>query len=92
VVADKKDYDESGTKEYDKLAFKYLGMAFFPLAVCYCIYRCFFVRDGLIGPNSLLSVIYNEHKSWYSFILNSCYGFLLTFGFIMMTPQVLNII
>merc|ERR1711910_48289 len=27
---------------------------------------------------------YNEHKSWYSFILSSS---LLTFGFIMMTPQ-----
>lgn len=71
VIADKKDYDESGTKEYDRMAFKYLGMSFFPLAFCYCIY----------------SVIYNEHKSWYSFVLGSSYGFLLTFGFIMMTPQ-----
>jgi len=68
---DKKDYKDSGTKEFDRMAFKYLGMAFFPLAFCYCIY----------------SVIYNEHKSWYSFVLGSCYGFLLTFGFIMMTPQ-----
>jgi len=68
---DKKDYKDSGTKEYDRMAFKYLGMAFFPLAFGYCIY----------------SVIYNEHKSWYSFVLGSCYGFLLTFGFIMMTPQ-----
>jgi hypothetical protein len=31
--------------------------------------------------------IYNEHKGWYSFVLSSTYGFLLTFGFIMMTPQ-----
>jgi len=68
---DKKDYADSGTKEFDRMAFRYLGMAFFPLAFCYCIY----------------SVIYNEHKSWYSFVLGSCYGFLLTFGFIMMTPQ-----
>jgi len=68
---DKKDYEDSGTKEFDRLAFKYLGMALFPLAFCYCIY----------------SVMYNEHKSWYSFILGSMYGFLLTFGFIMMTPQ-----
>ena len=43
---DKKAYSDSGTKEYDRMAFKYLGMAFFPLAFCYCIY----------------SVIYNEHK------------------------------
>lgn len=71
IIADKKDYDQSGTKEYDRMAFKYLGMCFFPLAFCYSIY----------------SVIYNEHKSWYSFVLGSSYGFLLTFGFIMMTPQ-----
>merc|ERR1712002_638946 len=68
---DKKDYEDSGTKEFDRMAFRYLGMALFPLAFCYCIY----------------SVLYNEHKGWYSFILGSCYGFLLTFGFIMMTPQ-----
>jgi len=68
---DKGDYVESGTKTYDRMAFRYLGMAFFPLAFCYCIY----------------SAIYNEHKGWYSFILGSTYGFLLTFGFIMMTPQ-----
>merc|ERR1719244_1976115 len=68
---DRKEYLESGTKEFDRMAFKYLGMLFFPLAFCYCIY----------------SVIYNEHKSWYSFVLGSSYGFLLTFGFIMMTPQ-----
>jgi hypothetical protein len=70
-VDDRKEYEESGTKVYDRMAFRYLGMVFFPLAFGYCIY----------------SVIYNEHKSWYSFVLGSCYGFLLTFGFIMMTPQ-----
>merc|ERR1719189_1446946 len=68
---DKKDYEDSGTKEFDRMAFRYLGMALFPLAFCYCIY----------------SVIYNEHKGWYSFILGSMYGFLLTSGFITMTPQ-----
>jgi len=68
---DKGNYAESGTREFDRKAFKYLGWALFPCAIAYCIY----------------SVIYNEHKSWYSFTLSSCYGFLLTFGFIMMTPQ-----
>jgi len=68
---DKSDYEDSGTKAFDRMAFRYLGMAFFPLAICYCIY----------------SAIYNEHKGWYSFVLSSTYGFLLTFGFIMMTPQ-----
>lgn len=50
--------------EYDKLAFKYLGWMCFPLLVGYCIY----------------SLIYNEHRGWYSFVLNMLYGFLLTFG------------
>jgi hypothetical protein len=39
-------------------------MVLFPLAAGYCVY----------------SVIYNEHKSWYSFCLSSTYGFLLMFG------------
>merc|ERR1739848_178345 len=71
ILKDKGSYEESGTKEFDRMAFKYLGMALFPLAIGYCIY----------------SMMYNEHKGWYSFILNSIYGFLLMFGFIMMTPQ-----
>jgi hypothetical protein len=33
------------------------------------------------------SLYYNEHRGWYSFVLQSAYGFLLTFGFIAMTPQ-----
>ncbi|XP_055376340.1 putative lipid scramblase CLPTM1 [Condylostylus longicornis] len=68
---DKGSYVESSTKQYDKLAFKYLGWVCFPLLIGYSIY----------------SLIYNEHKGWYSFILNMLYGYLLTFGFIMMTPQ-----
>lgn len=53
------------------MAYKYLSWLVFPLFVCYGIY----------------SLIYHEHKGWYSFILNMTYGFLLAFGFIMMTPQ-----
>lgn len=71
TFADKGDYVESSTKKYDNLAFKYLGWLCFPLLVGYGIY----------------SLMYNEHKGWYSFTLNMLYGFLLTFGFIMMTPQ-----
>ncbi|XP_037957516.1 cleft lip and palate transmembrane protein 1 homolog [Teleopsis dalmanni] len=68
---DKGSYSESQTKEYDNLAFKYLGWVCFPLLVGYFVY----------------SLVYNEHKGWYSFVLNMLYGYLLTFGFIMMTPQ-----
>ncbi|XP_047509749.1 cleft lip and palate transmembrane protein 1 homolog [Pieris napi] len=68
---DKGSYVESSTKQYDMLAFRYLSWACFPLLIGYGIY----------------SLLYLEHKGWYSFILNMMYGYLLTFGFIMMTPQ-----
>lgn len=68
---DKGSYVQSATKEYDNLAFKYLSWACFPLLIGYFVY----------------SLLYNEHKGWYSFVLNMLYGYLLTFGFIMMTPQ-----
>lgn len=68
---DKGSYIESSTKEHDDLAFKYLSWVCFPLLVGYSVY----------------SLLYNEHKGWYSFVLNMLYGYLLTFGFIMMTPQ-----
>ncbi|XP_055546633.1 putative lipid scramblase CLPTM1 [Wyeomyia smithii] len=69
--SDKGSYVESSTKQYDNLAFKYLSWLCFPLLLAYGVY----------------SVIYQEHKGWYSFVLNMLYGYLLTFGFIMMTPQ-----
>ncbi|XP_045479554.1 cleft lip and palate transmembrane protein 1 homolog isoform X1 [Harmonia axyridis] len=70
-LKNKSSYVESSTKEYDDLAFKYLSWICFPLLVGYSIY----------------ALLYLEHKGWYSFVLNLLYGFLLTFGFIMMTPQ-----
>lgn len=68
---DKGSYVESSTKTYDELAFKYLSWVCFPLLIGYSVY----------------ALLYLEHKGWYSFILDLLYGFLLTFGFIMMTPQ-----
>lgn len=68
---DKGSYVESSTKEYDRLAFKYLSWVLYPLLGGYAIY----------------SLMYLEHKGWYSWVLSMLYGFLLTFGFIMMTPQ-----
>jgi len=69
--SDKGSYVDSSTRQFDLLAFRYLSWALFPLLVGYSVY----------------SLLYNEHKGWYSFVLNMIYGFLLTFGFIMMTPQ-----
>lgn len=71
TFTDKGSYVESSTRQYDQMAFKYLGWMCFPLLIGYTVY----------------ALIYLEHKGWYSFVLNMLYGFLLTFGFIMMTPQ-----
>ncbi|KAK7104349.1 putative lipid scramblase CLPTM1 [Littorina saxatilis] len=67
----KTTYTESATKQYDLLAFKYLSWGLYPLLGIYAVY----------------SLVYQEHRGWYSWVLNMLYGFLLTFGFIMMTPQ-----
>jgi len=69
--SDKGSYVESSTRQYDMLAFRYLSWALYPLLAGYAIY----------------SLMYVEQKGWYSWVLSMLYGFLLTFGFIMMTPQ-----
>lgn len=66
-----KDSYASKTKEYDVYATKYLSYILYLLVIGYSIY----------------SLIYEEHKSWYSWILGSLVGTVYTFGFIMMTPQ-----
>jgi len=71
ILTDKGSYVKSSTREYDLLAFKYLSWALFPLLVGYSVY----------------SLVYVEQKGFYSYVLSMLYGFLLTFGFIMMTPQ-----
>ncbi|XP_067830922.1 putative lipid scramblase CLPTM1 isoform X2 [Heptranchias perlo] len=71
TLKDKSTYVQSSTKNYDDMAFKYLSWILFPLLGCYAVY----------------SLLYMEHKSWYSWVLSMFYGFLLTFGFITMTPQ-----
>ena len=47
-----------------QLAFRYLSWALYPLLACYAVY----------------SLVYQEHRGWYSWVLNMLYGFLLTFG------------
>lgn len=58
------------TEEFDKTATKYLYMLFFPMLIGYTIY----------------SLLYEEHKGWYSFIITTLVGFIYLFGFINMTP------
>ncbi|KAJ3044508.1 hypothetical protein HDV00_001935 [Rhizophlyctis rosea] len=59
------------TQKYDEMAFKYLSYVMYPLLGGYAIY----------------SVMYQEHKSWYSYIIGTLVGFVYAFGFITMTPQ-----
>ncbi|CAF3245984.1 unnamed protein product [Rotaria socialis] len=67
----KQSYKDTSTSEYDRMAFKYLSWLLYPLVAGYACYL----------------LMYHEQKSWYSFCLSTVYGVLLTFGFIMMTPQ-----
>ncbi|KAL9655483.1 hypothetical protein ABK040_011876 [Willaertia magna] len=69
---DKSTYVSSKTKEYDDEAIRYLSYVIYPLFIGYSIY----------------SLMYNEFKSWYSFVLSTIVGFVYLFGFLNMIPQV----
>ena len=70
-LTDRESYTKSKTKAYDEQAMHYLSYALYPLVIGYAIY----------------SLIYNKHKSWYGWILESLTSAVYMFGFIMMTPQ-----
>jgi hypothetical protein len=61
---------EKKTEEYDAIAFKYMYMVAVPLVLAYAIY----------------SLMYETHKSWYSFILTTLVGSVYAYGFLMMVP------
>ena len=63
---DKQTYRESDTKKFDAEAMTYLSYVVYPLMAVYTVY----------------SAIYNEHKRWYSFVLNTLVGGIYLFGFI----------
>ncbi|XP_075483406.1 uncharacterized protein LOC142523482 [Primulina tabacum] len=68
---DRESYATNKTKEYDDLAMKYLSYVLFFLVACSSVY----------------SLMYERHKSWYSWILSSFTSCVYMFGFIMMCPQ-----
>lgn len=70
-VETKDNYTESDTAKYDKVAIAHVSYALYPLIFGYSVYN----------------LMYNEHKGWYSWVLTSLTGFVYSFGFIMMTPQ-----
>ncbi|XP_022149371.1 cleft lip and palate transmembrane protein 1 homolog [Momordica charantia] len=68
---DRESYAGNKTKEYDDLAMKYLSYVLFFLVACSSVY----------------SLMYEQHRSWYSWILSSLTSCVYMFGFIMMCPQ-----
>ncbi|KAF3787570.1 Cleft lip and palate transmembrane protein [Nymphaea thermarum] len=68
---DRESYTKNKTKEYDDMAMKYLSYVLFFLVACSSVY----------------SLMYERHKSWYSWILSSLTSCVYMFGFIMMCPQ-----
>ena len=64
---------EEKTEEYDRIAFKYMGIIAVPLLLAYAAY----------------SLVYDTHKSWYSFIIATLVGSVYAYGFLMMVryPQ-----
>jgi hypothetical protein len=62
---------EEKTKEYDEIAFKYMYIAGVPLLVAYAAY----------------SLVYDTHKSWYSYVIATLVGSVYAYGFLMMVPS-----
>jgi Cleft lip and palate transmembrane protein 1 (CLPTM1) len=62
---------EKKTQEYDEIAFYYLYLTAIPLLLAYAVY----------------SLVYDTHKSWYSFIIATLVGSVYAYGFLMMVPS-----
>ncbi|EYE96701.1 CLPTM1 family protein [Aspergillus ruber CBS 135680] len=62
---------EKKTQEYDEIAFRWLYILAVPLLGGYAVY----------------SLIYDTHKSWYSYIIETLVGSVYAYGFLMMVPS-----
>jgi hypothetical protein len=70
-IKDRASYVESDTRKHDEVAMRYLSYVLLPLVAGYSIY----------------ALVYESHKSWYSWALGSLVGAVYAFGFILMCPQ-----
>lgn len=66
-----KSNSEKQTEEFDEQAMKYLSYALYPLLLAAAAY----------------SLIYQPHKSWYSWVVRSLVNGVYAFGFLFMLPQ-----
>ncbi|KAK5944805.1 hypothetical protein PMZ80_002005 [Knufia obscura] len=62
---------EEQTEQYDKEAFWYMAIAAVPLLGAYAVY----------------SLVYEKHKSVYSYVIETLVGSVYAYGFLMMVPQ-----
>ncbi|KAB0792105.1 hypothetical protein PPYR_14066 [Photinus pyralis] len=62
---------EAKTREYDEECMRYLSFVLYPLCIGAAIY----------------SLVYQSHKSWYSWTINSLVNGVYAFGFLFMLPQ-----
>lgn len=62
---------ELKTQEYDQIAFRYMYILAVPLLLAYAAY----------------SLMYESHKSWYSFVITTLVGSVYAYGFLMMVPS-----
>ncbi|EPY37237.1 CLPTM1-like membrane protein [Strigomonas culicis] len=60
------------TRKHDDTAVRYLVYIMIPILIIYSVY----------------SAVYETHKGWYSFLVNTQVQFIYFFGFVMMTPQI----
>ncbi|KAG5887915.1 hypothetical protein JTB14_003012 [Gonioctena quinquepunctata] len=67
----KESNDEKKTREYDEECMKYLSYLLYPLCIGSAVY----------------SLLYQPHRSWYSWTINSLVNGVYAFGFIFMLPQ-----
>ena len=62
---------EKKTQEYDAIAFNYMYIIAVPLLLAYAAY----------------SLYYENHKGWYSFVIETLVGSVYAYGFLMMVPS-----
>ncbi|BGP16452.1 hypothetical protein JCM10213_003992 [Rhodosporidiobolus nylandii] len=65
--------DEKKTQEFDKLAFKWVAWGTTPFLLGWTVY----------------SVMYQSHRSWYSFTIQTLTSFVQMFGFVQLVPQLI---
>ncbi|KDN53347.1 CLPTM1-domain-containing protein [Tilletiaria anomala UBC 951] len=65
--------EEKATQVYDKLAFKYVGIAMTPILIGWTIY----------------SALYQTHKGYWSFFIGTLTSFVYAFSFSSMIPQLI---